>query len=238
MTQAPTIEQFLAMRDNEDDVELEYGHADPLTSIAESLRTIAAGMSGEALPAAQVDSESESETVRSLSEELDDLKAKHRALFGLLADVEKLIKPSTSKLALGIGAAIDAWKNPEIPDQVEETPAAETAVDWNLLCRNCASGDDVAVPEVHTSGRKWLCVACGADGRATEGLPYRRAAAQEAQPAQTVGGFVGRPTRDADVEQWRSYARSAGYTGDVDSMNRSQIRTVLGIDHGAGEGSS
>lgn len=54
----------------------------------------------------------------------------------------------------------------------------------------------------------------------------------KAEREQMMGGFVGRPTHDADVEAWRSYARSQGYTGtDVDTMNRSQIRTMLGITH-------
>lgn len=41
------------------------------------------------------------------------------------------------------------------------------------------------------------------------------------------------PDRDADVEEWRSFARGLGYAGpDVDEANRSQIRTMLGIPHG------
>lgn len=43
------------------------------------------------------------------------------------------------------------------------------------------------------------------------------------------------PEPDADVEAWRAYARGRGYTGaDVDRMNRSQIRTVLGIEQPTG----
>lgn len=42
-----------------------------------------------------------------------------------------------------------------------------------------------------------------------------------------------RPDRDDTVEDWRAYARAQGYAGsDVDQMNRSQIRTMLGIEHG------
>lgn len=44
------------------------------------------------------------------------------------------------------------------------------------------------------------------------------------------------PDNDADVEEWREYARSCGVLPDepdaIDSMNRSQIRTLLGIEHG------
>lgn len=40
------------------------------------------------------------------------------------------------------------------------------------------------------------------------------------------------PVHDADVEEWRNYARSLGHAGpDVDKANRSQIRTMLGIPH-------
>lgn len=40
------------------------------------------------------------------------------------------------------------------------------------------------------------------------------------------------PPDGADTEEWRAYARNAGYRGpDVDQMNRSQIRTTLGIAH-------
>lgn len=39
------------------------------------------------------------------------------------------------------------------------------------------------------------------------------------------------PSHDAPVEEWREFARSIGYAGpDVDTMNRSQIRSMLGID--------
>lgn len=38
------------------------------------------------------------------------------------------------------------------------------------------------------------------------------------------------PAHDADVQAWRDYARSLGYSGaPVDEGNRSQIRTLLGI---------
>lgn len=44
------------------------------------------------------------------------------------------------------------------------------------------------------------------------------------------------PADDADVETWRTYARSLGYAGpNVDKANRSQIRTMLGIPHPASE---
>ncbi|KRB73063.1 hypothetical protein ASE01_20010 [Nocardioides sp. Root190] len=69
------------------------------------------------------------------------------------------------------------------------------------------------------------------------------AAAVEIQPqdvqqragegSQTMGGFDGQPTHDADVEAWRAYAGGQGWS-DVDHYNRSQIRTLLGIEQPAG----
>lgn len=39
------------------------------------------------------------------------------------------------------------------------------------------------------------------------------------------------PGDDTSVEKWRALARRLGYTGaDVDKLNRSQIRTMLGIE--------
>lgn len=58
------------------------------------------------------------------------------------------------------------------------------------------------------------------------------------EPAQPVEPQPAEPTPDADVEVWRAFARGRGYQGaDVDTMNRSQIRTMLGIEQPApGEG--
>ncbi len=43
------------------------------------------------------------------------------------------------------------------------------------------------------------------------------------------------PAPDAPVEEWRAFAQEYGggaITGDLQQMNRSQIRTALGIEHG------
>ena len=70
----------------------------------------------------------------------------------------------------------------------------------------------------------WTCVDCG--GEHQEGsLPYRRP-----EPAP--------PAHDAPVEEWRAYARSrTGFPEgtSIDTLNRSQIRTLLGIPHGGEE---
>lgn len=184
MTQTPTIEQFFAMQDGEEDVEVEA--TDPLTSIAESLRTIAAGMGGEAYTAEVVASPGDtrwSELHQVAMEQLDDLEEKHRSLFDLLAEVEKIVKPSTSKVSLEVKAAIEAWKAPAVPE-TEEPPA-------DLISK----------------------------------------AEREQMMAAPV---TAQPAHDADVEEWRAYAMAtAGEQFELvglDQMNRSQIRTMLGIE--------
>lgn len=37
------------------------------------------------------------------------------------------------------------------------------------------------------------------------------------------------PEHNADLEVWREYARTQGFDGDLTQMNRSQIRTALGL---------
>lgn len=54
--------------------------------------------------------------------------------------------------------------------------------------------------------------------------------AQDVRPA-SAGEGLGVPAPEAHVETWRAYARGQGYAGpDIDTMNRSQIRTMLGIE--------
>jgi hypothetical protein len=168
MTHIPTVEQFLADQSNVDETEFE--HADPLQSIADSLRQLVGSV---------VEHDTEESPDQRLKQAFDDLEAKHQTLWLLLAEVEKIVKPSTSKVSLEVKAAIEAWKSPEISEQAE--PVAEPVPASN----------------------------------ATE-MGYSH------------------PAHDADVEEWRTYARVLGYQGkDVDQANRSQIRTMLGIEQPA-----
>lgn len=169
---APTPEAFLAQPPDPDedlDVDIDididididvtpgaHPLLRPLQDIAEQLEWIARG------PA-----EAEKASDR-LNEAYADLEASHAQLFGLVADIEKIVKKSTSKLADQVRAAIDGWKAPAVEETVPASNAAE------------------------------------------------------------MGHHP--PAHDADVEEWRGYARSLGYTGaDIDTANRSQIRTMLGI---------
>lgn len=71
---------------------------------------------------------------------------------------------------------------------------------------------------------------------ADEGDRHGQASAGEGS-SQVVLGQVGEhpPAHDADVEEWRAYARQRGvYVTGLDTMNRSQIRTMLGIEQPVG----
>ncbi|MDQ6524301.1 hypothetical protein RB608_11850 [Nocardioides sp. LHD-245] len=49
--------------------------------------------------------------------------------------------------------------------------------------------------------------------------------------SDAAGDWMEWPCPAQPIEEWRAYARGLGYTGaDVDTMNRSQIRTMLGIE--------
>ena len=173
MTTTPTVEEFLAQQDPEEDQTDEQRPADPLESIAQSLGVIADAMTNRDTTAG-AEQEALLEETR---EERDDWEDKHRAALDLIHEIGTIVKPSTSKVSLEVKAAIERWANPV----VEPEP--------------------ITVPDGPPDG------------------PHT--AAEGAYPAQS-----------ADVEEWRAYARSYGYTGpDVDSMNRSQIRTMLGIPH-------
>ena len=100
----PTPTEFLAMPSDPDE---DGPDLDPLHSIAESLRQIAAARAGTALPAPS-----------------DEWRAHERELGELLQDAERkldeiraLVKPSTSKLANGIRDVLD----PPADDESEET---------------------------------------------------------------------------------------------------------------------
>lgn len=149
----------------------------PLESIAESLRQIAGQTTGQA--------EAE-QTIQALREELADLEDKHRALYDLLADIEKQVAKSTSKLAIGVKDTINAWRSPQ----------------------------RVATGVTGTN-----------EDRAVE-------ADIEKATSVNVSAYVPEhPAHDADVEVWREYAKSLGIEpGLADSLNRSQIRTALGIE--------
>jgi hypothetical protein len=182
MNAVPTPEEFLRQTEPDEDEgdEAVLPGVDPLTSIASSLSTAVALLLKHDT-ANEADAEADRRYLE-LDQAYADLEDKHRELFALLADVEKIVAPSTSKLANSVREAIARWRNPEVPAEEQPSPSVED------YARSTAAA--VGLPE-------W-------------------------------------PANDADVEEWRDYARTVrGLTpqgeSSIDQMNRSQIRTLLGI---------
>lgn len=167
MIQTPTPEQFLSAPDPDepdaDDLEVQPEHVDPLTSIAASLRTLV-----QHLDPTDLVGPAETETADDrLNQAYDDLEAKHAELYALVVEVETIIKPSTSKLANSVRAAIDTWRGvpasepePAPPADPAPSPAEVPAVppatepllpapdagleEWRAYARSCGyNGPDV-----------------------------------------------------------------------------------------------
>jgi hypothetical protein len=124
MNTTPTVEEFLAQLTTEADVEHEL--VEPLESIAESLRTIAASVGGETFTAelvAEEDRANDNATlVHEARAERDDWQAKHESIFGVLATVEKIVSKSTSKVSLEVKAVINAWRTGEVSEDESAEP--------------------------------------------------------------------------------------------------------------------
>lgn len=155
---------------------------------------------------------------------LSDLEAKHGVVLELVEEIRAIVKTSTSKVSLQVKAAIERWANPlgtQTPSPAPDPARSEPAVD------DAAAGEPQDVQQRAGEGSAIVptavqCVMC-ARYFADQGLFDQHNCVPMAQPAH-----------DAPVEEWRSYARRLGYTGpDVDAMNRSQIRTMLGIEQPA-----
>jgi len=189
---SPTPEEFmmLAGEPDEDCEPLQMGsqfdelYVDPLTSVVESLQTIAA-----AFGAVTGLAEEASDLRLQLAEarrDCADLEVLQLTQAELIYQVLEIVKPSTSKLANTVRDAINGY-----------------------LTGNPAEAEAPA-----------------------QAVPVENAAEMGCPPPAAEMGCPP-PAADADVEEWRAYARSCGYAGpDVDKANRSQIRTMLGIAHG------
>lgn len=171
-----------------------------------------------------------------LREALADLQAKHGTVLALIEEIRGIVKPSTSKVSLAVKAAIDAWADPQVP-------AGEPEGGESTICIQC--GDtfpNVVALQTHGTrkhganfdyrdpteqdgvGAPVQCDSCNRFFTDAERLALHNCPMSQAVPAA-----------DASVEEWRAYARGLGYTGsDVDTMNRSQIRTMLGIEQPVG----
>lgn len=202
---ALTPEAFMTQTDPEDDLDtLAPETRDPLESIAHSLGLLAS------LAVRRDNADTADGELQQRYAELDqahaDLEDKHRSLFELLAEVEKIVMPSTSKLANSVREAITRWRNPEVPEQAETADTSDEGMANRLV-----------PPAVQ-------CTAC---------LRYFADQALLDQHACTAEASEAPPAQDADVDTWRAYARrvhgvDAGTA--IDGMNRSQIRTMLGVE--------
>lgn len=133
-------------------------------------------------------------------QELADLEAKYDTLVALVEEIEGIIKPSTSKLANSVRDAINAWRAPEVPAEPEVELVHGTPTGGKSPC-----------------GIHYMEGTFGSDPTCPE---CKAAEVPDNQPAH-----------DADVEVWREYAITEGLPRDAaEGMNRSQIRTALGIE--------
>lgn len=175
MIAALTPEAFLALPPDPDE-DAEETQADPLASIAESLRAIT-----EVVVRRDTQEAAEDESKQALDQldaEYAELEKLHDAKQQLIEDTLAICAKSTSKLANSIRALLEPVVTVEVP---------------------------------------------------------------EPEPAPEPEPVLEQPAHDADVQEWRAYARNLGHgrTGpafnDLEQMNRSQIRTLLGIEQPGGE---
>lgn len=214
----PTPEQFLSFPSDPDE------DIDDLDPIADLERRVAA-LEARTLPELPDMSTPEAEDVRvELARKVTNLQA-------LIDEVLAAVKPSTSKLANKVREILQPTQTPSpAPDaSPSEPPAppASPAADEGDRHGQASAGEGSAI--VPAAVRCAQCdryftdvVALQAHGTRAHGadFDYRDAPVGEHPPA-----------RDADVEEWRAYARQRGvYVTGLDTMNRSQIRTMLGIE--------
>lgn len=194
MSTTPTVEEFLTSSQPDEPEEVEHP-TDPLESIAHSMRILTEVVVRR--DAEDEEQDSQSALVNELDRELQGVRAELAASQALVEEVLAICKPSTSKLANSIRAAIAEH------EAVDEEPEGEVA----YVCPHCGTGwGEVVDP----------CTECG---KAASGTTPER-------PEQ--------PAHDAPVEEWRDYVRAVRPAEfrptTLDTMNRSQIRTYLGIE--------
>lgn len=228
MTTIPSPAEFLTAAYPDDE------HDEPLTldELVADLERRVSALEGDGLQVHPAEAEpvdhtermlrESSESVHTLAADLDDLAAKHGVVLELVEEIRAIVKPSTSKVSLQVKAAIERWANPlgtetpsPAPDPSRSEPAVDEAAAGNPqdVQQRAGEGSAVVPPAVQ-------CVMC-ARFFADQGLLDQHDCVPATQPAH-----------DAPVEEWRAYARSLGR--DLDTMNRSQIRTQLGIEQPAG----
>lgn len=215
----PSPAEFLALPSiEEDDLEPEVPPAsNALDSIAASLRALVAVAQGQE-QAGSAENELRGE-VLGLQADRERLIAKLAETRGLVDKVLAICKPSTSKLANSVREAVARSREHEMTEST-----TGSAADTQLEQTADDSGPRIVAHAVQ-------CPACSyyfAD------QALLKAHACTAEGADGVPSVVAPPADDADVEAWRAYARdnySLPEDTVVDTMNRSQIRSLLGMPH-------
>lgn len=241
MTTIPTPAEFLASIEPDEDLDQPPHAIDhPLYLIAQSLQRMA-DAHGAPVPAV-LDTAACTECERSRAEAIDlanvydEAGSRAEVAEALIVEIEGIVKKSTSQVSLAVKAAIEAWRNPA--EQGDPVEPVRTAAETN---GGYTSGPSLPSVHVMLGGKP--------PARSETPSPAQDApAVDEAAagplvqapeldvPQASAGEGLSQPATDADVSEWRTYARYLGHgrTGpafnELEAMNRSQIRTLLGIE--------
>lgn len=219
MITVPTPAEFLLSTDPDEE---EYAHGgDPLDLLVDLERRVIAleaERGGQPVPAV-LEAAACTECERSRAEAIDlanvydEAGSRAEAAEALVEQIEGIVKKSTSQVSLAVKAAIEAWRNPVAEPESEDAPDGHIS----KAERDQMLSGEGSAPLVEPAVQCEACARWFADAE----LFGRHNCAMSRNA----------PAADADVSEWRTYARGLGYTGpDVDAMNRSQIRTMLGIE--------
>lgn len=210
---APTPAEFLASTEPDEDETVPHPIDHPLYLIAQSLQRMADAAAGQPVTAVLdsapcVDCAEHQNAADSYREQLVEMGNSYAVAVELVEQIEGIVKKSTSKVSLEVKAAIESWRSPELPEEPATRPCCPSA-EGGPHHDDCPAGSGDPAPEGHI-------------GKAER----EQMLAGESVPAA-------QPEPDADVWQWRTYAKALrGATGEssIDTMNRSQIRTMLGVE--------
>jgi hypothetical protein len=207
MTTIPTPAEFLASSEPDEDEAMPHPIDHPLHLIAQSLQRMADAADQQPIPA--VLESAPCTDCADLRDEVQVLRSLHTEMghsyadaVALVEQIEGIVKKSTSQVSLAVKAAIEAWRTPATDVDTAETPSPAPGAP---AVDEAAAGPLVQAPEQDV-------------------------------PQASAGEGLQQPAHDAPVEEWRTYARflGQGRTGpafnELEAMNRSQIRTMLGVE--------
>lgn len=167
-TQIPTVDQFLASSEPDEDDEPQshdgpkwHTHAlppDPMERIADSLSRLADHFDGTQTFTAELVSDGHNpaacpvepeyatllENIQITQERLADTEAERETLTQVISDVEAALGKSKAAPALAAKAVIEAWRTPPVPE-TEDPSAQEESVGDALLTGKADLGDGTTV---------------------------------------------------------------------------------------------